>query len=196
MPGNGRRMRTRLAGLVTSALLAIPLLATAPAEAATWNHRDAANDMTRSVNPPRLDPRQTAGDIRRVRYNHARRTFVAKITVGRIAKRASRSYTVMIATSAKRRYIYTGTIRGTEHSYAEFRNWRTNKRVRCNIRARELWRTRTLTVRIPRKCLGNPKWVRTDASASVQNRNGHWYDYAHRDRTAGYFTWSPRIRRG
>lgn len=156
-------------------LVLVPLATTGAAEAATWQHRDATRDvlrlsMTEDVEDGRPDPADASADIRRIAVRHT--GSQVRIDLGYRDLRGGDSMLAASLVTPGGRYELTamrspdlrmlmlmpvdadGSASGSsEEEYTDCRG----KRIRYDAKKD------TITVAIPRSCLGDPEWVRVGA---------------------------------
>lgn len=195
---------------LTLAACATTLVATGPAAgAATWTQHDAAHDVTLldadATDPDEVfvrDRTDAETDVRRLVVRHAPRVVRATFHLRDLRERAglveldlrtpAGDHTAYAVRTLRRELVF---VERTEDVEAE--------RVRCPGRS-ATWdpAADTVTVVVPRSCLGAPAWVRASGTV-VSTSHGFrddadlWVDDAGR-RTADLDRphYGPRVRRG
>jgi hypothetical protein len=220
------RARTRSALSSCSVLLlgaTLLLTLAAPAQADRWAGRDPRGDVSGwsfSPEPPPCGsvvsepaPENVEHDLTRVAVAH--RGTTVQVTVHfRDLRRASRaSLTIGLRTPGKGFELTVDQRReaaaaprvffGTETQYGEVGDCGIvggiSEGLGCrDLEARISPRQDTATVRIPRRCLGDPRWVRAavDVYALGNDAGGsdHWGPAGSEPRLRGFF--GPKVRRG
>ncbi|SDC02217.1 hypothetical protein [Nocardioides lianchengensis] len=165
------RRRTRVALLAAAlTLLAAPVATAGSAHGATWTHRDAQGDVVRIASGD-SDADASVGvvaddatDITRFTVKHRARKVVVSVhlrdlqrgdnaLVGRVVTPHAK-YSVLIMRSSDMRMFTLSEVSGREDSAVSCRGKRQSFDIRRN----------TITVTIPRTCLGDPTWVRAGAA--------------------------------
>lgn len=195
----------RSAVLVTAAA-AVSLMPTA-ALADTSGHRDATGDLmsvaydpaTGNVtdSPSTAEPTKTLGDISKVGVVHSDRTV--KITLrfrDLSAAGFEQVHEFAIASPNRNRLVYVVAYPGHWGGKATMRTPH-GKKVSCSLHHRIDYGHNTVTVKVPRSCLGRPKVVKVGAATLVGYGSKIYYDdaYATGGEFTDPFTLSPRIHR-
>lgn len=196
--------RTALALTVASAVISV---ASSPsAHAAALRIQDARGDMFRddAARPGgelRPAPRQRRGDIRATTIRHNHRRVVVRVKLAALRRRGDGSALSMRLRTDERRWraVRLTVGRGQENGwrgtvYVARRNGRP---VDCPTAHDVSYPRNVMVVRIPRSCLGAPRWVQATVISMYASRGAttFFYDNAHHDR-ANFATWSGRVRRG
>jgi hypothetical protein len=200
---------TRTLAALTGAV-ALTVAGMSPASAADWAHEDAVGDVESytynfkkdTETGPDAEPANTDTDITRFRANHKVRRVVLETTLRDItADSGAMVYQIRTGTRVYEAVQRLGTDRGMAPAFRLYRI--SGKRVRCSGVERSVDRTtEQAVVRIPRSCLGHPRWVRVGAIAFnfTETRTAFsWFmDDALKDGAADpeNFGRSPRIWRG
>ena len=198
--------RTALA-LAPLALLAA-LVGAAPAQAQSRTAYDARHDV---VGDPEgrqtittVRPGRREGDVVKVRTTYAGRALVVVQHYDRLTRPRTgdlSGHFVSVRTNAGRRADLTVYVDDGPHHPQGQDVWEVPGRdsARCaGLRTRIDYAADTVRVRIPRSCLGNPRWVRVgSAGSSLQDG----YLYADDARLRGRLdeddlAFGPRLRRG
>lgn len=164
---------TRFAGAVVAIVLAI---AATPAHAASETYRDAVKDVTVSNDhSEKVDPNATDPDIIRTRNTHGTRMVTTKVTLRDLGYGGHQ--VAMQVNTPHGSY----TVRGTKGGV--FKDEVVvvpppSRTVPCSGGSFRVDRKRaTMTLRVPRRCVGNPRWVRIGVATMALSRGGvAWVD--------------------
>lgn len=182
--------RTRaLVALATAATVALG--PTTVAHAARHAHTDASADVVRV--DPETDaqspaPNANQGDIRRFVANH--RTHSVLVTVrfnDLIRRKQSHVHSLQLRTPTMRRDLTIVVTPDTGWQGQVFFSDRAERERPCaNLATRIEWGTNVLQVKIPRRCLGGPEWVRAGYGYFRMTPKGLLFaDEAHRNGSVG-----------
>lgn len=180
--------------LVPLAIIAA-LVAGAPGAYAAENvSRDPAGDLVdQETDDPA--PEVKIGDITKVTTKHGARVLTLTTT---FVERTDGSVAWRVVTPKRNFFIDMVMFGFPERYVTPTLQDRGGKRIKCrNLRRVELpKRSRSIKVRVPRKCLGNPRWVRTGSIASAVIDGIQYADDAHRDTSISQFKISvgPRVK--
>ena len=192
---------------------ALTLTGLAPATAAVWTHDDAVGDVqsqTETLDPatgdwqegePVLAPDNTDTDVTRVSVDHRPHRVVLETTLRDVS--LSSGFLVYDIRTGDRRYTAMQRL-GNDKTFPAFTLVRGNdSRVRCAGAQHDVDRAGDrVTLNLPRRCLGGPRWVRVGIGAakldqSVQDTYTTTADDALRDAVIkDDLALSPRVRRG
>jgi hypothetical protein len=179
------KFRAALPALAAAALVLLP----AVAHADTLTKTDAAGDVLTeggsASTAGTLDPTRTNGDITRSVITHGPSNLKVKLVHRDLAK-VGRIITVISVKTDKaknfRRFEivaapgrYYGTV--VVHNKAD-------KKVSCKTTRKIDYAANTTLLTIPRRCLGNPRWVRVGAGV-ITTDNGFGSIYGDDARTNG-----------
>lgn len=160
--------RTVAALTLSTAMIGTTAALAAPAHAEKWTHDDAAGDVVRvtmgSVEPEQVPaPERTNVDVTRVVARHEGRTLTIKVrTRGRMGGMVATNS--IIRTPHKRFWLSTMRMPGFMN-VVSLDDVNRRKTPKCRGLERSFDASRTvMTLRVPRSCLGNPKWVRFSIS--------------------------------
>ncbi|WP_203336489.1 hypothetical protein [Nocardioides limicola] len=192
-----RRTAARLVALAVAATL----LPAGAANAAEHTVRDARGDVV-AVNPETDEqtPSDVAnGDIVRARFIHGQRAFVLRAKFRSLDRKGSvvRGDFIRITTNDRvRRNVEVWAAPANWDGTAHFKRPNGDV-VMCQISHRINYGKNTLTVRVPRTCLQNPRWIRVGFGSVWGDGSTLFMDDAQRNGTIkGKLALSPRIRRG
>lgn len=206
-------MRRLIAILFLSvALVGTSTIATAPAQAKKWRHQDAIGDVMKSpgydesgmTDKAEPAPDFTHGDITRVLVKHKHRVLVIHMRV-RGPVRGPIMVGSMIKTPRKQLMLMSVRVPGGFMNSTELIDVaKMDDDDGATVRCRGLKRLvspdrRLITLRVPTRCIGHPRWVRLSVHLSTANPNGDMFDDD--GLRTGISVWgvdrmSPRIRRG
>ncbi|WP_148613171.1 hypothetical protein [Nocardioides rubriscoriae] len=184
-------MRRRL-GSLTTLFLTLLLVVPASAWADSWTGPDPAGDATVYSFDPQPEPcgtvtrtPSTEGDVRRLRVRHTPDLVVVSVDVTGLVNRYRTSTMFDVVTPDREWTVDVSHYQGrTEVDYFRTPRIRQDQVGECGSYAYAV-RPRTcrgavgtidvrggrITVSVPRRCLGTPRWVR--AGASVYCGRGH-----------------------
>jgi hypothetical protein len=189
-----RLARAAVPALAGLALIAVP----ATAHAQTYRHTDARKDVVRvtdSADRHRLAPRVQDADITKVRFTHAGSTVTARLSLRKVTDRTN--YLVGSLRTPKGRFDVMATVDTGEITLLTG----SGRTVACADASVHASKPKDqVTLRIPRSCLGDPRWVRVGVGVVVVKSSAATYfaDDALRSRAINdsRLTLSPRVRRG
>jgi hypothetical protein len=192
--------------VVISAAAAMALVPVA-AQADTKSHHDPSGDV-KSVawdpatnqttdTPSTLEQSATLGDITKVKVSHGASALTVVLRFRDLAKTgAEQIHEVEILTRTTARFVYVVAAPG--HWKGRVVMTKPNhKRVRCSIGGHINYGKNTVTIKVPRSCLGHPDVVKIGAATLVGYGDKMYYDDGYS--VAGEFTdpfvLSPKIHR-
>jgi hypothetical protein len=154
-------MIRRIASILACAL-ALTLLASATAQAATRSFRDGRGDVwTMGQNPNTRVPDRDQGDITRVTLQHRQHRIIIRTRFVELDREGQgiNIYTRLRTNTGKVRHVYltAGPQRWAGRTIIEGPH---NKAVECTIAHHIDYATNTAVERIPRTCIDNPRTVR------------------------------------
>lgn len=182
------------------AVLALPLsialsgaVLAAPAHAAQLTVKDAKGDVRKVAladanNPKKLrnapaDKSVKDHDIVRTKFAHTRKQLVVQTKFRSLqGERLVELSTLGIRTpkaAFSYQWIRTSVLDETKVTSVLVRGTKKNaKEVTCKVGVANNVKKAVRTIRIPRKCLGNPAWVRVTSNASTGDMNHTYIDDA------------------
>lgn len=187
-------LRRRLVPLVAVTVLALGM--PAAAQAATLNlvdergdvHRINADDTVQAV------PREARADILRTTIQHTDRALIVSTKLRQLPHEAAVGMLMRVRTNdgtyrefsleANRRIGWRGQTIMTR---------RDGVAAQCATSHRMNYTSDVMTLRIPRSCLNDPRWIQTSVMSVFAGRQ-LLVDNPHTQRPN--VPWSPRIRRG
>ncbi len=193
---------TRVTCCAVIAALCLSVYAAPPAYADRDVESDPARDLVRFTRNDSQVP--AAGtrdmDVRRTVVNHTKRRVIITLRIADLKASASHYSLSSIRTDELTYGVEYYRLFGADAPSTFFLTTEAHERVRCVNRSKRFNAARdTLALRIPRRCLGNPRWVRVGSG---------WYTIGNRDRIFGDdprqvgglpgdqgFNYSPRLRR-
>lgn len=170
----------------------------AAASAEILRHRDPVSDVARSPigsNAYVLAPKVVQGDIVASRVAHARRAIWIRLRLRELTATTNGSF-LRIGIASDRRYRAIEIDAFPGHWTGQ--SVTTNSRglvVACAVRHRIDYDRNLVTLRVPRTCLGKPRWVRVGLRLTTA---GATYAFVDDARASGYSTrlvYGPRIHR-
>lgn len=170
-----------------------------PAYADSLLRADAVGDVARSPvgsNVYSPAPSRVEGDITTIRVRHGRRTIVVGVKLRELTTTTNGNFHRFTLKSDRRiRTIAIDAYPGHWDGRAVIRNPRGDV-LGCAIRHRIDYVRNTVTLRVPRACLGrHPRWVRAGAQSTIA---GTTYAYADDAGARGYVAspvLGPRVHR-
>ena len=186
-------IRRALAAAVVPVLVALPGTATADRE----RSRDAIGDMwsspvgTVDYTPA---PSHVAGDIVSTRVVHAPRAVWIRIRLRELdTDNNGNFHRIAIKTDRRFRYVeidalpdhWSGSVRTTGPA---------GRPVPCAVRHRIDYALNQVRVRVPRRCLGKPAWVRVGVRSTVAGALRVFTDDAHSRGVPSTIALGPRVR--
>lgn len=182
---------------VVLAATAAAVLVPATAQAKTYTSTDAANDVVVVTMPggttaPAAD--RTEGDIVGSQVRHKARAVVLTMHFQELTAGQTALHWYGIKTGKMTRIVLMQS--DAAHPGGQARLFKPNgKTVRCHIGHAVDYTANTATVKVPRSCLGEPKWVKVamqEASSLADNQA--YVDDSHS--TGGFLpVYGPRVRR-
>ena len=191
---------------------AFTVAGTSPASAVHWSHDDAVGDVQSQTDTfdeetgevhegePTAAPDNTDTDVTRTSVNHRNHRVVLRTTLRDLT--VGSGIAVYDIRTDTRRYSVLQRL-GTDKGFPAFMFMRANgDRVRCAGVERNVERTANYaTVKIPRRCLGGPQWVRLGTGVAKFDETDTSFtfvaDDAMRDAViSDNLRLSPRVGRG
>jgi hypothetical protein len=188
-------LRRRLVPLAAG--IALALGTPAVAQAATVNlvdergdvHRLNADDTVQAV------PSEARADILRTTIQHTNQSVVVRTRLRDVRRAATVGMAMRLRTS-------DGTYREVSLEASRRIGWRGQailtrrggQVVDCAVAHEISYGTAVMSVRVPRSCLNDPRWIQATVISLVAGRQ-ILIDNPHNHR-AGFNVWTPRIRRG
>jgi hypothetical protein len=183
--------------LVVAAAAMVPLVPTA-AHANTYTHTDATGDAVAfTSSTDTVTPEQANGDIAWSKVRHKSRKVVLTM---RYRDLNGSGYTVhyyAIRTNKMKRQVSLVTYPGHTQGKVVMSNSH-GKTVRCHVTRSIDYTAKTATVRIPRSCLGRPRWVKVGMAFLTSPTKNFATGFADDAGTNGDFVspaWSPKVFR-
>ncbi|HEX2176750.1 MAG TPA: hypothetical protein VHG70_12655 [Nocardioidaceae bacterium] len=166
---------------------------------------DARGDMWRLQNEarPLAAPKQRRGDIRRTTIRHRQRAITVRTKfVELLRKPQFHAKVVVLRTNAgllREVNVVAGRFMGRSFYRGIVEVSRRNGRpVDCAVRHRINYATNVTAIRVPRSCLGNPRWAQAKVLSvgvyGARRSPGEFVDTAHGPHHR-LNDWSPRLRR-
>jgi hypothetical protein len=153
-------MRLRSAVLAAAAL-ALPLIPTA-AQANTYTYQDQPNDIVKVTMPAGTTepaPERTQGDIVSSQVKHKARKVILTMRYQELTPDQVSIHWYGIRTGKMARIAILHAT--PSHPAGKVRLFKPNgKPVTCQVGHSIDYTANTATVRVPRSCLGNPRWVK------------------------------------
>ncbi|WP_203336491.1 hypothetical protein [Nocardioides limicola] len=190
--------------LATSLVLALglSLIPVSAAHAADYTVRDARGDVvTFDMETGEETLSSVAnGDIVRTRFVHSNKAVVVRVKFRSLAKQGlfRGDYVRVVTDAGLRRDVHVSAMSGQWKGDAEMTR-PNHKPVDCDLSHRIDYGKNLLTLRIPRACLNNPRWVRVGVASFwlKGDLSAMYADDAQKDGKVGNrVALSPRIRRG
>lgn len=181
-----RLVRSVALRLLVPGVLGIALLGPAgAASAGVLVHRDPAGDVARSPvgsNAYAPDPAQVAGDIVATRVVHARLAIWIQIRFRELVDHGNGNFHLIgIKTPWRARTIELDALPGHWEGTATMTDAH-GRAVACAITHRISYDRNRVMLRVPRVCLGAPRWVRVGIRSTVA---GATFAYADDARSVG-----------
>jgi hypothetical protein len=154
-------MRLVRTALVVATALAVPLIPTA-AEANTYRHSDAANDVVAfapGATTPTPQPDRANGDVIASTVKHKRTKIIAQMAYRDLANVDGVNGHVFLIKSNKLTRVVTVVSLPNVPSRVVVTK-PSGKKVSCKAKRYLDYSLKTVTVKVPRSCLGNPRWVK------------------------------------
>lgn len=195
-----------LRSAVVAAATAVVLVPSA-AHADSSGHRDAAGDV-RSVaydattgkaigSPSTAEPATALGDLAKIKVSHGRSSLEFVLRYRELVKAGFRHvHEVVIVTPDSARYVDVVAGPGGWKGKAQMSK-PSGKKVSCSVGRRIDYGDNTVTIKVPRSCVGNPKVVRIGAVGLIGYDTKIYYDdaYGVGGEYTDPFVLSPKIRR-
>jgi hypothetical protein len=146
---------------VVSAAAAMALVPVA-AQANTYRHGDAAGDVVSgtSATSPAPQPDRANGDIVSSTIKHQRSKVIMRMTFRDLANtEAFNSYVFSIRSNRLDRDVVVVSASGIPAQVVVTKPG-SKKSLKCKVKRRVDSALHTVTVKVPRSCLGNPSWVK------------------------------------
>jgi hypothetical protein len=162
--------------LVVAAATMVPLVPTA-ASANTYTYTDHTEDVVLYHSNGTTSPASTQveGDIAWTKVRHKARKVVLTIRLRELTTGHSSLHWYGIRTGKMKRIVLLeGAAGHWGGKVALFKP--TGKRVKCNVGRTIDYTANTATVRVPRSCLGRPRWVKVamqEASPGPENNSAY-----------------------
>ena len=176
-----RLVRCAVGVLLGLTLVGLPATATA----GVLVHRDPTGDVARSPVGSNLyapDPAQAAGDIVATRVVHARLAIWIQIRFRELADRGNGNFHLIgIRTPWRSRTIELDALPGHWEGTSSMTDAQ-GRVVACAVTHRISYDLNRVMLRVPRSCLGTPRWVRVGIRSTVA---GTTFAYADDARSAG-----------
>jgi hypothetical protein len=157
------KLFVRSAILLTAAAL-VPLMPTA-AHADRYTHIDAIGDVlsgpaTSTSNPSTPESERANGDITASKVIHKARKVIMRMKYRDIAWNDEvNAHLFVVRTSKMKRYVQL--VAGDGFRGGKVVVTKPNgKRVKCRVKRNVDYTVNTATVKVPRSCLGYPRWVK------------------------------------
>jgi hypothetical protein len=180
--------------LATVATLAMPVAA----QGATLNLVDARGDVYRDVakGAPKPAPGERSADIVRTKIVHAQRAVVVRTQLVRLNREGTALGMSMRVRTNEGLYreVDVFALRPRWRGGVDVMK-RNGSSAECTTAHRFNYARDYIAVRIPRSCLGDPRWVQATVMSFSAARQRFLLDNPHND-TARLNVWSSRIRRG
>ena len=189
----------RSAVLVAAA--AVVALAPTAAQAKSYSHTDATGDATSyatATDTGTPAPDRAEGDVAWSKTRHGARALTLTMGYRELTTADEKLHAYAIHTSKMTRYVYLYAGAGHWGGKVAMTNAH-DKHVRCHVTRKIDYTANTASVRIPRSCLGRPRWVKTAMfvgafpSSTVQFPT--YVDDANSDGAFQNARWSPRVYR-
>lgn len=196
------KLFVRSAMLVTTAAI---VLAPTAAHADRYTHADSTEDVlsgpvSSDSNPATPEADRTNGDVISSRVIHKDRRVILRMRYRDLAGNDEiNSHLFVIRTSKMKRYV--SLVAGAGFRGGKVVVSRPNgKRVKCGVKRKIDYTANTATVKVPRSCLDNPRWVKVGmASVFYTGFDAEDTVYVDDARTNGTLgagpALSPKVRR-
>lgn len=197
------KIRSRALVALTTATLTLGLAS--PAHAAQNVRTDASNDVVRmsleSEGVPQPAPNANQGDIRRFVVDHRATNVLVTARFNDLVRGKQHHYHVLqLLTADVRNDVEIAVEPGGRAQGTTTYTNRAGRRVACaGLETNIDWSTNVLRVKIPRKCLGNPNWVRAGYGYfRITPKWDLFADEAYRNGAIGEEkpAFGPRVHRG
>lgn len=153
------------------------------------SHHDAEHQQKLRTAP--VDPAITDHDIIRTRFAHTRKQLVVTTKFRSLRGVRSMEASELRIRVPKRVFSYSWmrAAHGVSHALVTG----AGADVACRVKVATNRKRATRTIRIPRRCLGNPTWVRVASKASTADADHLRVDNAHGKRAVGGMTKRLRV---
>jgi hypothetical protein len=147
--------------ILVAAAAAVPLIPSA-AQADTYRHSDVAGDVvsfTGASETPTPAPDRANGDVIASTVKHTRTKVIAQMTYRDLANADGfNGHFFRIKSNKMRRDVTVVTASGIKPQVVVTKP--NGKKATCNVKRSVDYSLHTVTVTVPRSCLGNPRWVK------------------------------------
>jgi len=188
-----RFVRTVGPALVTAALVAQPTAATAD----VLVQRDAVGDVARSpvgASSYTPAPTQAHGDIVATRVVHARRAIWVQVRLRELTTASNGNFhLVSIRTPWRLRTVEIDAFPGHWEGRAVMTDAHGGV-VPCAVTHRIDYDRNRVMLRVPRPCLGTPRWVQVGIRSTVAGATWAYADDARSSGLGSGLTYGPRVR--
>jgi hypothetical protein len=181
--------------LLVAVALALPLVPSA-AEANRYTHVDATGDVVQSTNGSGFTPAsdRVVGDIAYTTITHKRRNVLMRIQYRDLVPDTEiNGHLFTIKTPSMRRDV---TLVATKGAYGgrAFMSKPSGKKVTCHVKRTIDYTINRATVKVPRSCLGNPRWVKVGmAGVFLTGLGSSDVQYIDDAQTAGTLGTGPKL---
>jgi len=192
--------RRLVLGLLTASALA---LAPLPAHAASVTTNDATRDVVAAnfddASQNRPEPTREEGDTLSMRITHGTGAVRIRLEAAKLTRDPGQTATHVFALRTNE-----GT-RADLSIYVDGSRWQGQRMLLVNDKMRTCrglrthidYRAGTVQVKIPRRCLSNPRWVRVGAGIATDSDSQLYVDDVSRRGKVGHeLALGPRVRRG
>lgn len=189
-------MRLVRSAILVTAAAAVSLIPTA-AHAKTYTSADQPNDVVILTLPGGTTapaPERTEGDIVSSQVQHKARAVVLTMRYQELTAGQSAVHWYGIRTGKLTRIVLMQA--DSSHVGGRVRLFKpSGKPVRCHVGHSIDYTTNTATVRVPRSCLGKPRWVKVAMQAGAPTPDGKVYVDDARSNGGWLPVYGPRVRR-
>lgn len=182
---------------VLAATVAAAVLAPTAADAKAYSSTDTSGDVVVVTMPGGSTapaPDRTEGDIVATRVQHKARVVILTMRFRELTRGQTALHWFGIKTGKMTRIVLMPA--DASHPGGAARMFKpNNKAVRCHVGHAIDYTTNTATVRVPRACLGKPRWVKVAMQeAAPAGDNQAYVDDSHSN--GGFLpVYGPRVRR-
>lgn len=193
-------MRTRIAGLITLTLLGLVGGLTSPAYADRHAAVDQTGDAAELATgiPYIPAPNHTDADVVKSVVNHKRRSVIVIVNLSDLTKVRSGEEFDLIAAIKTNKKRYSVTL-SSFNGRVGLQLVRGSRTISCAGAGRALSVSEDrLKVRVPRSCLGNPRWIKVGLSTFAAVDGGSFVDDAFGPQVVDSSTalrFTPRLKR-
>ncbi|MDP9821433.1 hypothetical protein [Nocardioides massiliensis] len=190
-------MRTFTTSIAALALPATLLLAALPANAASVTIKDGAGDVRVATLSDAIDPKKMRNapmdkalkdhDILKTKVAHTRKQLVVQTKFRSLAGEKIVQISTLGIKTPKQTFAYQWSktsINGDDQVTSILVNSK-EKKVACKVAVKDNAKKAVRTIRIPRKCLKNPAWVRVSSTATTGTMSHTRIDGAHGKKVNG-----------